>query len=69
METGETARELPDEVLDAHYGLVKDVMAVRSTGCALLSSCNPQEVLDFDGVAQLALSKSSKKRTKLPRKT
>jgi len=36
-----------------------DVMAVRSTGCALLSSCNPQEVMDLGVVAHLAAIKSS----------
>lgn len=36
-----------------------DVMAVRPTGCALLSSHNPQEVMDLGVVAHLASLKSS----------
>jgi homodimeric pyruvate:ferredoxin (flavodoxin) oxidoreductase len=36
-----------------------DVMAVRSTGCALLSAHNPQEVMDLGVVAHLASLKSS----------
>ena len=36
-----------------------DVMAVRSTGCALLSAHNPQEVMDMGVVAHLASLKSS----------
>eukprot|EP00931_Biecheleriopsis_adriatica_P069889 TRINITY_DN436_c0_g1_i9.p1 TRINITY_DN436_c0_g1~~TRINITY_DN436_c0_g1_i9.p1 ORF type:complete len:1849 (-),score=485.30 TRINITY_DN436_c0_g1_i9:160-5706(-) len=36
-----------------------DVMAVRSTGCALLSAHNPQEVMDLGLVAHLASLKSS----------
>jgi len=36
-----------------------DVMAVRSTGCALLSSHNPQEVMDLGLVSHLASLKSS----------
>lgn len=36
-----------------------DVMAVRSTGCALLSSHNPQEVMDLGLVSHIASLKSS----------
>lgn len=36
-----------------------DVMAVRSTGCALLSAGNPQEVMDLGLVAHLASLRSS----------
>jgi len=36
-----------------------DVMAVRATGCALLSSHNPQEVMDLGLVSHLASLKSS----------
>jgi len=36
-----------------------DVMAVRSTGCALLSAHNPQEVMDLGLVAHLASLRSS----------
>jgi len=36
-----------------------DVMAVRSTGCALLNSQNPQEVMDLGTIAHLASLKTS----------
>lgn len=36
-----------------------DVMAVRSTGCALLSAHNPQEVMDLGVVAHLAALRAS----------
>ncbi len=48
-----SARALATHALSI-FGDHSDVMACRSTGCAMLASANPQEVMDLGAVAHLA---------------
>lgn len=53
-----SARALASHALSI-FGDHSDVMACRSTGFAMLASCNPQEVMDLGAVAHLASIKGS----------
>jgi pyruvate-ferredoxin/flavodoxin oxidoreductase len=53
-----SARALATHALSI-FGDQGDVMSCRSTGYAMLASCNPQEVMDLSAVAHLASIKGS----------